>query len=128
MIKKKTQHFLIFEVLVALFIITMSILPFSSYPYRAFKKELSLLEKITMEPYFTETFEEAIAQKDNYVPTSLKVPFGKKDKLNIKREVIITILKNHEEANGTLYEVKATLSSKNASITRSKNYFAKENK
>ena len=127
MIKKHTYNFLIFEVLVALFIISMSILPFSSYPYKAFQKEISFLHKMTMEPYFTKTFEEAILLKEEYTPKDLTAPFGTKEKLIIKRKVEITTPEKKENAKGTLYHVKVTLSSKNTTLSRTKIYYEGKN-
>ncbi|MCH9812123.1 hypothetical protein K0U07_05120 [bacterium] len=118
---KKRHSFVLFEVLLSLLLITMSILPFSSYPYRIYKKEFSLLKKMTMEPYFTRSFEEAYKKKDNPILEDIPTLFGEKDTLIIKR--LATISKRQDDSHKkSLTEVQITLSAGHAKLTRTKYY------
>lgn len=118
---QKTHSFVLFEVLLALLLITMSILPFSSYPYRVYKKEIILLEKMTMEPLFPTSFEEAYANKENPQLEPIELLFGEKNSLKISRLATITT-KTEEKYRKDLTTVEITLSSPHTKITREKHY------
>ncbi len=124
MIKRRIAPFLILEVLIAFLLISMTILPFSSYPYRAFAKEINYLEQMEIEPYFTTAFIESLEQFDRTdfdLPCQM-IPFGQSETLNLKRHV--KIKKIHEASKrGTLLAVEVTIQGKNAKVTRSRNFY-----
>ncbi|MCH9617864.1 MAG: hypothetical protein SP4CHLAM5_10180 [Chlamydiia bacterium] len=127
MIKKRTTPFLILEVLIAFMLIAMTILPFSSYPYKVFSKELKLLEKMTMEPYFTDAFFDAYHQKDKdeILLEPIQIPFGEKNQLTVKRSATID-QETVENSQKSLITVKITLSAKNEVISREKIFCQKK--
>ena len=127
MIKRRIFHFLILEVLIAFILISLSILPFTSYPYRAFKKELSALEAMTMEPYFTESFNTAFSmlESESIFLEDLIVPFGKDQDLVLKRSVDITQTADKEKTPYSLITINVTISSKHYKKTRTKLYTVK---
>ena len=124
MIKKKLSYFLILEVLIAFLLISMTILPFTSYPYKAFQKELSYLESMTIEPYFLISFIQALEKKDasESILDDMSVPFGNNDKLVIHRSASINITKNPKKTPYSLITIDVTISSKNTKKTRRKNF------
>lgn len=124
MVKKRIAHFLILEVLIAFLLIAMTILPFSSYPYRAFAKEVANLEKMEIEPYFTAGFLEAIehVNEEDFDLADQVIPFGKSDTLLLKRHVHIK--KEHNpEKKGTLLVVDLSIKAKHTHITKQKVFY-----
>lgn len=122
MIKKRISHFLILEVLIAFLLISMTILPFTSYPYRAFQKELSHLESMTIEPYFSITFTQALKKSDAQEISldDVIVPFGKNDSLTIHRSAKIDRITDPKRTTYSLICIDVTMSSKNITKTRRK--------
>lgn len=122
MIKKKLFYFIILEVIIAFLLISMTILPFSSYPYKAFQKELSYLESMTIEPYFLISFIQAL-EKNEGLDRSLEkisVPFGSNDNLVLHRSASINITKDPKKTPYSLITIDITISSKNTKKTRRK--------
>ena len=130
MIKKKTHYFLLLEIIIALLLISCSILPFSSYPYKVFQKEISYLEKMAIEPYFSLSFLEAL-EKNNpsqYTLPSLSVPFGNTETLFIQRFVNIQETYNKEKSPHAMLTITMTLKTKNCSQTKEKIFFISNKK
>jgi hypothetical protein len=127
MIKKRTAPFLILEVLIAFLLIAMTILPFSSYPYKIFTKEVKLLEKMTIEPYFTDAFFDAYSQKDKdkIILKPIQIPFGKTNTLTVKRAATISC-KTADNLPCTLITIQLIFTSKNESIIRSRSFYQKK--
>ncbi len=124
MIKKRIAPFLILEVLIAFLLIAMTILPFSSYPYRAFAKEITYLEKMEIEPYFTAAFLESLEkiEENDFDLTDQIIPFGQFDTLHLKRHAHIT--KEHDvQKRGTLLVVDLTIQAKHALVIRQKAFY-----
>lgn len=134
MVKKKSFNFLILEVLISFLLLSLSVLPFSSYPYRAFKKEIGYLEQLEMEPYFSKSFFAAYEQMDkknleseSFELDELSIPFGKNEKLGIKR--FVTVKKESAlNKKGKLITIILTLKAPHKEITLEKCFYLKENK
>jgi hypothetical protein len=125
MIKKRTPPFLIVEVLIAFFLITMTLLPFSSTPYKSFSKELTLLEQMEIEPYFNESFLQALDRLPllDFDLEDKLIPFGKNQSLLLKRHVHITKTTDPSK-KGTLLTIDLTIDGKRAHLTRQKMIYA----
>ena len=125
MIKKKTHYFLLLEIILALLLISCAILPFSSYPYKVFQKEISYLEKMAIEPYFSISFLEAFEQNhpSQYTLPSLTIPFGNTEILSIHRSVKTKETYNKEKSPHAMITILITLKTKNCSQTKEKIFF-----
>ena len=114
MVKKRILNFLILEVLICFLLLSLSVLPFSSYPYRAFKKELAAIEALETRPYFTQSFLSAYEQinDDSIVLSDLEIPFGKDGHLTLKRYATKKIDSDSERTTSILATVSLTIESK----------------
>lgn len=124
MAKKRITPFLILEVLIAFLLLSMTILPFSSYPYKAFTKEITYLEKMEIEPYFTAAFLESL-DKVKEIDFDLKdqtIPFGQSDTLYLKRKAHVRVVQNPEK-KGTFLVIDVTIRAKHALVTRQKAFY-----
>ena len=122
---KKTYNFLLLEIIIALLLISITIIPFSSYPYKVFKKEIVYLEKMCIEPYFSNTFAKVIqnlSEPISFTPT--KIPFGKNSTLLIHRKAYI-LERYNKKTNNSLITIKVSIQSKHTSQSKEKKFFIK---
>ena len=125
----KKSYFLILEILIAFLLISLTVLPFTSYPYKVFKKELSYLESMVIEPYFLVSFLDIMKNIDNsdYALDPIQIPFGRNSSLYVERtkEIPRRQLENH--SNNELICILLTIKSKNTKQARRKYFYLKKN-
>ena len=103
----------------------MTILPFTSFPYKAFKKELSSLEKMAIEPYFLSSFLEVAKNGEEEVLEDLFIPFGDKETLLVKREIEKKVETDPTKTKSSLEKVSITFTTKHCKQTRTKLFYKK---
>ncbi len=127
MIKKRTFHFFIVEVLIAFLLISMTILPFSSYPYKTFTKQIRHLESLAIEPYFIPTFLEVMQLPEDEEANlpSLQIPFGPDETLTLVRLAKISKKYDPSKSSSALITIDVTLKTPHLCKERQMKFFIK---
>jgi len=129
MMKKRKFNFLILEVLISFMLLTMALLPFSSYPYKVFQRELSSLESLEIRPYYTSSFYEAFDKFQNSEPSilnDLNIPFGKKGSLTVKRSFDVKVSKPLKNNDFQVATISVTFKTNNSSETFQRKFLIKK--
>lgn len=127
MIKRRTFHFFIVEVLIAFLLISMTILPFSSVPYKTFSRQIKHLESLTIEPYFIPTFLEVLDVYDNQEVelSSLQIPFGPNETITLIRSAKISKKYDPSKSPSALLTIDLTLKTPHLCKQRQMKFFLK---
>ncbi len=127
MIKKRTFHFFIVEVLIAFLLISMTIIPFSSYPYKTFTKQIKHLESLSIEPYFIPTFLEVVQTLDNEEVNlaPIEIPFGPNETLTLVRTAKISKKYDPSKSPSALFTIDITFKTPHLYKERQVKFFIK---
>jgi len=105
----------------------MTILPFSSYPYKTFSRQLKHLESLTIEPYFIPTFLEVMQNYEGNELTlpPLQIPFGPHETITLVRSVKISKKYNPSKSPSALVTIDLTFKTPHLCKQRQMKFFIK---